>query len=77
MSFANASYHCDGVPAVRTIGEPGSDEGIAMFIIDPQNDFHPPNGSLGVPGAVEDMERVVELIRRLGEKVMLAGLMCS
>merc|ERR1711934_33995 len=43
---------------------PGSDDGIALFIIDPQVDFHPPNGSLAVPGAQEDTERVVQLINR-------------
>lgn len=34
-----------------------------LFIIDPQNDFHP-GGSLGVPGANEDSARIAEFISR-------------
>lgn len=34
-----------------------------MLIIDPQMDFHPPNGTLGVPGAQEDSERTAAFIR--------------
>lgn len=37
-------------------------DGIALLIIDPQNDFHPPDGSLAVPGAVEDSQRIASLI---------------
>ena len=33
-----------------------------LFIIDPQNDFHP-GGSLGVPGAHEDSQRIANFIR--------------
>ena len=33
-----------------------------LFIIDPQNDFHP-GGSLGVPGANEDSARIADFIR--------------
>ena len=65
-TFAGAAMLCDGNPNVR---EADNDEGIAMFIIDPQADFHPPNGSLGVPGAVQDTERIVQLINRLDDKV--------
>jgi len=35
----------------------------ALFIIDPQNDFHE-GGSLGVDGATADSQRIAELIRR-------------
>lgn len=31
---------------------------LGLFIIDPQNDFCDPNGSLSVPGAAEDMARL-------------------
>ena len=34
-----------------------------MLIIDPQVDFHPPTGSLAVPGAEEDSERTAAFIR--------------
>mmetsp|Transcript_75512 Transcript_75512/g.179366 ORF Transcript_75512/g.179366 Transcript_75512/m.179366 type:complete len:666 (+) Transcript_75512:40-2037(+) len=45
--------------------------GMALFIIDPQNDFHPKSefheaGSLAVPGACEDSNRIVDLIQRCG-----------
>jgi nicotinamidase/pyrazinamidase len=33
-----------------------------LFIIDPQNDFHP-GGTLGVPGANEDSARIADFIR--------------
>ena len=33
-----------------------------LFIIDPQNDFHP-GGTLGVPGAHEDSRRIADFIR--------------
>ena len=35
---------------------------IALIIIDPQNDFCSPRGSLFVPGADEDNERLGEFI---------------
>lgn len=38
---------------------------IHLLIIDPQKDFCDPNGSLYVPGAEQDMDRVASLIRRL------------
>jgi len=38
---------------------------IHLLVIDPQNDFCDPNGSLHVPGAEADMDRVAALIERL------------
>ena len=65
-----AAFFSDGCPqgATATAGT-GTDPGLAMFIIDPQNDFHPPSGSLAVPGAVEDTERIIAIIDRLGDQV--------
>ena len=37
--------------------------GTTLLIIDAQKDFHPPNGSLAVPGADEDAKRIANLIR--------------
>lgn len=37
---------------------------MSLVIIDPQNDFHPPDGALGVPGAVEDTERIIWFLQR-------------
>lgn len=37
-----------------------------LLVIDPQNDFCDPRGSLTVPGADLDMERLARLVRRLG-----------
>lgn len=42
---------------------------IHLLIIDPQKDFCDPNGSLYVPGADQDMDRVAGLIARLGSKL--------
>lgn len=39
-----------------------------LFIIDPQNDFHP-GGSLGVPGANEDSARIAEFIKTNVDKI--------
>ena len=39
-----------------------------LFIIDPQNDFHP-GGSLGVPGAHEDSRRIANFIRNNLESI--------
>jgi nicotinamidase/pyrazinamidase len=39
-----------------------------MVIIDPQNDFHP-GGSLGIPGANEDSERISQFIEDIGDKI--------
>lgn len=42
---------------------------IQLLIIDPQNDFCDPNGSLFVPGANEDMKRLAGLVTRLRDKL--------
>ena len=43
-------------------------ESICLLIIDPQNDFHS-GGSLAVPGAEADAERVSQLIREKGDSI--------
>lgn len=40
-----------------------------LITIDPQIDFCCPNGSLYVPGADKDMERLTKLINRTGDKI--------
>jgi nicotinamidase/pyrazinamidase len=42
---------------------------IELLVIDPQNDFCDPNGSLYVPGANNDMVRVAKMVRRLKDKL--------
>jgi len=42
---------------------------IHLVIIDPQNDFCDPNGSLSVPGADGDMERLATMIKRIHGKL--------
>ncbi|MBW2523857.1 MAG: isochorismatase family protein [Deltaproteobacteria bacterium] len=42
---------------------------IHLLIIDPQRDFCDPNGSLYVPGADGDMDRVAALVRRLRRRL--------
>lgn len=42
---------------------------IQLLIIDPQNDFCNPNGSLYVPGADEDMKRLAVMLERIGNKL--------
>lgn len=42
---------------------------IHLLIVDPQNDFCDPKGSLYVKGANEDMKRVADMINRLGSKI--------
>jgi len=42
---------------------------LELLIIDPQNDFCDPNGSLFVPGANQDIERLAQLIQRLSKKI--------
>jgi len=42
---------------------------LGLFIIDPQNDFVDPNGSLYVPGAENDMSRLAKMIARLEGKI--------
>lgn len=38
---------------------------LSLFIVDPQNDFCDPGGSLCIKGAAEDMLRLSDLVRRL------------
>jgi nicotinamidase-related amidase len=40
-----------------------------LLIIDPQNDFCDPKGSLCVPGAADDCVRLTKMIKRLGSQV--------
>ena len=42
---------------------------IRLLIIDPQNDFCDPNGSLFVPGADQDMERLSTMLDRTKDKL--------
>jgi len=42
---------------------------VHLLLIDPQFDFCDPAGSLCVPGADQDMDRVAEMIRRVGGKL--------
>jgi nicotinamidase/pyrazinamidase len=42
---------------------------IHLVVIDPQNDFCNPNGSLYVPGAEEDMKRLAGMVTRLKDKL--------
>lgn len=42
---------------------------LQLLVIDPQNDFCKPNGSLYVEGADDDMKRLAAMINRLGGKI--------
>ncbi|QTA82403.1 Uncharacterized protein dnl_47780 [Desulfonema limicola] len=42
---------------------------IHLLIIDPQIDFCEPDGALAVPGADADMERLADMINRIGDKI--------
>lgn len=42
---------------------------IHLIVIDPQNDFTDPNGSLYVPHAEEDMKRLATMVHRLKDKL--------
>ena len=42
---------------------------VEFLIIDPQNDFCHPKGSLYVPGAKEDTDRLAETLNRIGGKI--------
>ena len=42
---------------------------VHLLVIDPQNDFCNPNGSLFVPGADEDMKRLAGMVQRLKSKL--------
>ena len=44
-------------------------QNIQLLVIDPQHDFCNPNGSLFVPGAVEDMDRLALMVSRLSKKL--------
>jgi len=62
-SKAGAAGLMDGVPLVDTFSG-----GLALFIIDPQVDFHE-GGSLAVPGATEDSSRIAALIRKFKHQI--------
>ena len=42
---------------------------VELLIIDPQNDFCDSKGSLAVPGANSDCERLAKMIERIGNKI--------
>jgi len=42
---------------------------IHLLVIDPQHDFCAPNGNLYVKGADKDMERLANMVKRLGKKL--------
>lgn len=42
---------------------------IHLLVIDPQNDFCDPNGSMFVPGADDDMKRLATMVSRLKDKL--------
>lgn len=42
---------------------------IGLFVIDPQNDFCDPSGALSVVGADKDMDRLANMVDRLGPKI--------
>lgn len=44
-------------------------QNIQLLVIDPQNDFCDPNGTLFVPGADEDMKRLAGLVQKLKGKL--------
>jgi nicotinamidase/pyrazinamidase len=46
-----------------------SKKNIQLVVIDPQNDFTSPHGSLFVPGADKDMERLGAMINRISKKL--------
>lgn len=52
----------------KLLKEP-SQSGMALLIIDPQNDFHPPTGSLAVNGAIEDSDRIIKLLKKFGPQI--------
>jgi nicotinamidase-related amidase len=62
-SKAGAAGLMDGVPL-----EDNFKGGLALFIIDPQVDFHE-GGSLAVPGATEDSRKIAALIRKFQDKI--------
>lgn len=50
-------------PTAESAAVPAKKARITLLIIDPQLDFHPPNGTLAVPGAEEDSARTARFIR--------------
>lgn len=42
---------------------------VQLLVIDPQNSFCDPRGELFVPGAVEDMQRLSAMVKRIGNKL--------
>lgn len=44
-------------------------EKIHLLVIDPQKDFCDPAGSLFVPGAAEDIQRLAAMVNRIGDKL--------
>lgn len=48
-------------------------QNVQLLLIDPQNDFCDPNGSLYVPGAERDCQRIGSLIERMGRKLSGIG----
>lgn len=63
VSKAGASGLLDGDPPEDTYKG-----GLALFIIDPQNDFHE-GGSLAVPGASADSDRIIQLIKQYTNQI--------
>jgi nicotinamidase-related amidase len=63
-SLAGAAGMMDGVPN----GEDNFKGGLALFIIDPQVDFHE-GGSLAITGATEDSRKIANLIRKNTTKI--------
>lgn len=41
----------------------------SLLLIDPQNDFCDPRGTLSVPGAVEDCQRIISMLGRVGSQI--------
>jgi nicotinamidase-related amidase len=62
-SKAGAAGLMDGVPHTDRYSG-----GLALFIIDPQVDFHE-GGNLAVTGANEDSRKIAELIQKFGTKI--------
>ncbi len=51
------------------------ERGVHLLIVDMQVDFCHPDGALSVPGAREDLERLIQFIRRNVEQI--SGITCS
>jgi hypothetical protein len=48
---------------VKIIMAIDANKNVSLFLIDVQKDFHPPSGSLAVPNADHDAERIAKLIK--------------